>query len=162
MTVQRLDRVYICYRISDPAGDYKIFDDAGSLILPGRWNSQELPVLYTSEHYSTAMLEKLAGGMGNAPCNQHFTAITLDSGLSYEAVTKDYLPGWDTMRPSVSREYGSQWLRELRSALLIVPSYVAHIERNILINLRHPEARNIAVTLPEPVGWGEWLLQRTD
>lgn len=157
MTSQRLDRVLTCYRIGDPSGIFRIFDDAGSTVLPGRWNKEDSPIVYTSEHYSTAMLEKLAGSLGATPPNQHFIAIVLHNGLSYEAVTKDHLPGWDTATPSASREFGARWARERRSTLLFVPSYVARIERNILINLRHPEAKGISVSLPEPVWWDSRL-----
>jgi RES domain-containing protein len=40
---------------------------------------------------------------------------------------------------------------------LIVPSYVARIERNVIINLGHDEARSIAHDLPQPVWWDERL-----
>ena len=37
---------------------------------------------------------------------------------------------------------------ERRSAILIVPSYVARIERNIVINPAHVEAGDIETSLP--------------
>jgi RES domain-containing protein len=73
LTAQKLDRVLTCYRIGDPHGAYPIFDTTGSTINPGRWNTSVSPVLYTSEYYSTAMLEKLVHGSGKLPPNQHFT-----------------------------------------------------------------------------------------
>lgn len=159
MNPQRLDRVLTCYRIGDPGGAYRIFDATGSTLLPGRWNTEDSPLLYSSEHYATAMLEKLAAGQGSVPENQHFIVITLPNGLSYEVVTKDRLPAWDTRTPTSSRDFGARWIREMRSAILFVPSYVARIERNILINLRHPEATNITASLPEPVWWDERLFR---
>lgn len=67
MTAEVLDRVLTCYRIGDPAGHYPIFDATGSTVYPGRWNTAACPILYTSEHCSTAMLEKLAHGSGHMP-----------------------------------------------------------------------------------------------
>jgi len=154
---QRLDRVLTCYRIGDPNGEYRIFDDAGAAIFSGRWHITEHPVVYASEHYSTAMLETLSHASGVMPPNQHFITITVPNGLSYEMVTKDQLPGWDNHDPDISREFGACWAREQRSALLLVPSYVARVERNILINLRHPQIKEISVSLPEPVWWDERL-----
>ena len=98
MTVQRLDRTLTAYRIGDPTGEYPIFDATGSTIHPGRWNGANTPVIYASEHYSTAMLEKLVHANGLMPPDQHFIEITLPRGLSYEVVTRDYLHliGWDS------------------------------------------------------------------
>jgi len=58
VSAQILDRTVVAYRIGDPAGAYPIFDAAGSKLYPGRWNTPTSPLIYASEHYSTAMLEK--------------------------------------------------------------------------------------------------------
>ena len=84
VTAQLLDRVLTTYRIGDPDGAYPIFDATGSRIAPGRWNTADSPLIYTSEHYSTAMLEILANGMGRLPANQHFIQVTVPNGVSYE------------------------------------------------------------------------------
>lgn len=153
MTAQILDRVLKCYRIGDPDGVYPIFDATGSKLYPGRWNSPASPVIYTSEHYSTAMLEKLVHGSGSLPPNQHFIEITLPNGVSYEFLTPAHLPGWDDPAGTVSRRFGERWQIERRSLLLFVPSLVARIERNILINPEHPEFPRIAHDLAQPVWW---------
>ena len=70
MKAQTLDRVLTCYRIGDPDGEYPIFDATGSRIAPGRWNSPDTPLIYTSERFSTALLEKLVNGAGVLPPNQ--------------------------------------------------------------------------------------------
>lgn len=157
MPPQRLDRTVICYRIGDPDGDFPVYDAAGSALYPGRWNDADTPVIYAGEHYSTAMLEKLAQGSERLPPNQHYVAITIPKGTSYEIVTKDHLPGWDAKEPSVSREFGARWVRERRSAVLLVPNYVARIERSVIINPAHEDAAAIEVTLPEPVWWDRRL-----
>lgn len=157
MTPQRLDRVLVCYRIGDPDGRFAIYDAGGSRLSPGRWNTPETPVIYASEYYSTAMLEKLAHGSGRIPPNQHYLRITVPNGVSYEMVTSDTLPGWSDRDRRAAQSFGSAWATEGRSAILIVPSYVARIERNIVINPRHDEARSITHELPQPVWWDERL-----
>jgi RES domain-containing protein len=154
---QHLDRTLICYRIGDPAAEFPIYDGRGSVLYPGRWNTADSPVIYSSEHYSTAMLEKLAGGNGRLPSNQHYIVITVPKGTTYEVVTRDHLPGWDTLEPSASRAFGSDWAKQQRSCLLLVPSYVARIERNVVINPTHDEAGAIEMNLPEPVWWDRRL-----
>jgi len=157
LTGQRLHQPIVCYRIGDPEGDHPIFDAEGSRLWPGRWNTSAVPLIYASEHYSTAMLEKLANGNGRLPPRQHFIEITLPNGLSYEVVTKDSLPGWHEPDFAASRSFAGRWVAEARSAVLFVPSVVARMERNILINPAHPEFRQITHGLHLPVWWDRRL-----
>lgn len=156
---QKLDRTLVCYRIGDPDGVYPIYDGRGAVLYPGRWNRGRLPVIYASENYSTAMLEKLVHGNGHLPPRQHYIAITVPRGTSYEVVTKDHLPGWDTLEPSMSRDFGERWLQERRSALLLVPSFVARVETNVMINPVHDDVGAIETSRAEPVWWDERLFR---
>lgn len=153
MTGKILDRILTCYRIGDPKGKHPIYSSIGSKMFPGRWNDSANPVIYASEHYSTAMLEKLVHGNGMMPPNQHFMEITIPPGISYEMVTKDSLPGWADDDGAAARAHGTRWRNESRSAILIVPSFVARMERNVVINDDHPEARRISTGLHQPVWW---------
>lgn len=157
MAAQILDRVLTCYRIGDPDGQYPIYDATGSTIAPGRWNDATAPMIYASGTYSTAMLEKLVHGSGQLPPNQHYIEITVPYGISYEMVTPDILPGWHDTTFSASRPFGAQWQTEKRSAVLIVPSVVARMQQNILINPEHPEFYRIEHGLHQPVWWDSRL-----
>ena len=157
MPAQILDRVLTAYRIGDPDGAYPIFDATGSKLYPGRWNRAGSPVLYCSEHYSTVMLEKLAHGGGRLPPNQHHIEITIPNGVSYEVLAPSHLPGWDHPSCAPSRAWGHDWQRRRRSLLLLVPSVVARMERNVLINPEHPEFDRLAHGLHQPVWWDRRL-----
>jgi RES domain-containing protein len=157
MTAQVLDRTLTSYRIGDPAGAYPIFDATGSTIAPGRWNTPGSPLIYTSEHYSTALLEKLVHGSGRLPPNQHYIEITLPRGVSYEVFSPPALPDWDVMPATSSKVFGERWCVERRSLLLLVPSVVARLDRNILINPAHPEFGLVATSLHQPVFWDRRL-----
>lgn len=154
---QRLPDTHYAYRIGDPQGHYPIFDATGATLAPGRWHRQHAPVIYASEHYSTAMLEKLVRANGEMPPNQHWIRITLPRGLSYEIATAAAVPGWDRPLPEPSREYGTQWALQRRSAVLYVPSLVARMESDVLINPAHPEFGDIKTSLAEPIWWDERL-----
>jgi RES domain-containing protein len=39
----------------------------------------------------------------------------------------------------------------------VIPSYVAWVERNIVLNPAHPEFPQVATSLHEPVWWDERL-----
>ena len=153
MTAQILDRVLTAYRIGDPDGAYPIFDSTGSKIAPGRWNTADSAMIYAAEHYSTAMLEKLVHGNGRMPPNQHWIAITIPPGVSYEVLSVAHHPGWDAEDCLVAKAYGEDWQRSGRSLLLIVPSVVARMENNILINDAHPEVSRIGYSLHRPIWW---------
>jgi RES domain-containing protein len=157
VTAQVLDRTLTCYRIGDPAGAFPIFDATGSTLAPGRWNTRGTPVIYCAEHYSTALLEKLVHGSGRLPPNQHYVTITIPRGVRYEVLSPPALPGWDTMPATVSKAFGEQWCVERRSAILIVPSVVARLDNNVLINPSHPDFAGIAAGLHQPVYWDRRL-----
>jgi RES domain-containing protein len=157
VTAQKLDRILKAYRIGDPNGRYPIYDATGSKIYPGRWNTPASPMIYASEHYSTAMLEKLVHGSGFLPPNQHYIEIIIPNGVSYEILNIAHLPGWDDPAGSASKPFGNLWCQGGRSAILIVPSIVARIENNILINLEHPDARTITHGLHQRVWWDSRL-----
>ena len=108
-------------------------------------------MIYASEHYSTALLEKLVHGSGALPPNQHFITITIPRGLTYEAFSQASMPGWDSVPATVSKAFGEAWCVERRSVALIVPSVVARVESNVLINPAHPEFRHVTTT-PAPAG----------
>jgi hypothetical protein len=61
----------------------------------------------------------------------------------------------------VAQVYGETWHREVRSLLLFVPSVVARVERNVLINPQHPEFRQIKHTLHQPILWDTRLFTAT-
>ncbi|USI75020.1 RES family NAD+ phosphorylase [Sphingomonas morindae] len=157
MSAIRTDRLLTAYRIGDPDGAYPIYDCEGARLYPGRWNTAASPLLYTSEHYSTAMLEKLVHANSVLPPNQHFIRITIAPGVRYEMFQPAAYPGWDGKDESICKLFGAAWHAERRSALLLVPSLPARPERNILINLDHPDAAGISYSLPEPVWWDERL-----
>jgi RES domain-containing protein len=157
LTAQILDRTLTAYRIGDPQGAFPIFSAAGARFAPGRWHTPDAPIIYASEHYSTALLEKLARTSGDLPPNQHFVEITIDAGVSYEVFSPAHHPGWDAAEPVVAQAYGTAWRREGRSAVLIVPSVVARIERNILINPAHADFGRIRAGLHQPVWWDRRL-----
>jgi RES domain-containing protein len=154
---QRTDRVLTCFRIGDPNGEYRIYDSEGARLFPGRWNTPASPIIYTSEHYSCAMLEKLVHSSAILPPNQHYVRIIIPNGISYEVFQTAQHPGWDSNKESICKAFGESWYQEQRSALLFVPSIPARIERNFLINPAHPEAAQVTHELPEPVWWDDRL-----
>ncbi|GHE62468.1 hypothetical protein GCM10019059_22520 [Camelimonas fluminis] len=159
MSPQKLDRTLKAYRIGDPNGAFPIFDATGSTIAPGRWNTPGSPMIYAAANFSTALLEKLIYGSGQIPPNQHYVEITIPAGVTYEVLPEPLVPGWDASPPTVSKAFGDTWSKERRSLILIVPSVVARIDRNILINPAHPDFGKIETGLHVPVYWDQRLFE---
>ena len=143
------------FRIGDVDGRFPVWSTEGAMQVAGRWHDIGNEVIYASEHYSTALLEKLVYCNGVLPPNQHFVEVTIPAGVSYEIATKDSVPNWSDPNCASARAFGIQWYRELRSAFLFVPSVVARMERNIVINVKHADFRRISAGLETPVYWDQ-------
>lgn len=151
------------WRIGDPAGEFPVWSGAGAALFPGRWNLDGDAVIYATQSYPLATLEKLAHWNGALPPNQHFVEATAPAGTSYEVFQPAARPDWAAEAMTSARAFGAEWLRQRRSLLLLVPSVLAqgeNMERNVLVNPGHPEAAAIAVGLEVPVWWDGRLVRR--
>ncbi len=68
-------------------------------------------------------------------------------------------PAWDAESTAAARRFGDPWLNrnETRSAILLVPSVVARLEWNALVNPAHPGASQITLMRVERVVWDRRL-----
>ena len=144
------------HRLGDAGGLYPAYSGLGAAAYPGRWNARDQRVVYTCEHYSTALLEKLVRTTV-MPTRQQRIEITLPAGLSYEALGPESLRGWDDPVVRSARAFGARWYAEARSVLLFVPSVIAWPDRNVLINETHPDAARMSVGEETLVRWDERL-----
>lgn len=146
------------YRIADRR--HPIFDGTGARVHGARWNSPGREVIYASASYGCAMLEQLVhAGIGAVPKSQASIVIEVPA-IDIEEVCEADLPGWDRADFVVARRYGDLWLVERRTAVLLVPSIVARGDRNVLLNRKHPDFRNISFSDPEPVIWDRRLFEK--
>ena len=148
------------FRIGDER--YPIWDGTGAALIGGRWNSPGRPVIYGSLSYSTALLEVLVhANIGRIPDTQRLVIAEAHSTVSIEQFELAMLPsGWDSDQLGIARKLGDQWLTENRSAILLVPSIVARLDWNALVNPLHPEACLLKVAVPEKVLWDKRLFER--
>ena len=143
----------IVYRLAKRR--YPVFDGTGAALEGARWNSPGRVLIYASEHYATALLEKLAhAARTSLPGPHHAAAITIPDDLSIEIFEPAAVPGWELEDSTSARVFGDDWHASLRSAVLVVPSLPGQpIERNFVINPAHPEAPRIRVGTPFDVIW---------
>lgn len=80
---------------------------------------------------------------GNFP---ELLALAVD--LEEEVVSGPAFPG--RQETELSRAAGDAWLRSASSLALSVPSRVIPLERDVLLNPRHPAMAEVTVALAEP------------
>lgn len=147
------------YRVAD--GRHPIWDGMGAALIGGRWNSPGKPVIYGSLSYACALLEILAhANTGRVPATHQYVIAEAPEGVSVETLEGDVLPkGWDAENKASARAFGDQWLLEARSAVLIIPSFIARLDRNAMVNPLHPDAEQLIVSKPEKVMWDKRLFK---
>ena len=143
----------IVYRLAKRR--YPIYDGSGAALEGARWNSPGRLLIYASEHYATAILEKLVhAGRTQLPGTHHAAAIEIPDDLDLEVFSPTAVPGWDAEDSASARDYGDGWHAAGRSAVLVVPSLPGQpIERNFIINPGHPDAARIRVLPSFDVTW---------
>jgi RES domain-containing protein len=148
------------WRIAD--GRFDVFSPIGASLVGGRWNLPGLGVIYASRSYAGAMLECLAhAGIGRMPRTHVAIEIAIAATVSVERHDESSLPtGWDHADLHVARAFGDAWIRERRTAILVVPSVVARREANVLLNPQHADFGKISAGSPEPVVWDARLFAR--
>jgi RES domain-containing protein len=148
-----LPQTWQAWRIAN--GRFDPFSPVGAALVGGRWNSPGLGVIYASGSYAGAMLECLAhAGIGRAPR----THVSAEIATAEAVVVKRHdestlLAGCDRANLGVARAFGDAWIREQRTAVLIVPSVVARRQGNVLLNPQHPDFSGIVASAPESVLW---------
>ena len=148
------------FRIGDER--HPIWDGTGAALISGRWNSPGKPVIYGSLSYSCALLEILAhANIGRIPTTQRFVVADVPDRVSVASYDEQSLPvGWDSENSASARAFGDQWLKEERVAVSVVPSVIARLDRNALVNPLHPNANQLMVTAPEKIIGDKRLFER--
>ena len=146
------------YRIADMR--HAIFDGNGAMLHGARWNSPGRRIIYAAETYAGALLEILVHTSGAVPKSHGYVEIEIPAGLAIEELAPDKVPNWDSRSFATTRAFGDRWYDERRTPVLIVPSVVTRIERNVLINQEHPDFPQIRASQPSPVRWDVRLWTR--
>ncbi len=136
----------IVYRISN-----KLFSTdlsgTGAKLNGARWNSKGIPMLYTTEHISLALLEMLVHTQfKDYAIELDLLHIHLPDNSEIKEVTFSKLKtGW-IEDDDYSRFIGDEFIRSKQFLILKVPSAVVNEEHNFLINPNHPEFKKIKIS----------------
>lgn len=137
-----------------------VFSGDGAALYPGRWNEAGQPAVYCGASFGIAMLERLCyTALGRVPAGDRYVEVTVPDDV-VEVFDPAVHPGWREADSAVARAFGAAWIRERRSAALLVPSAVTGIDLNLVINTNHPDAGRITVGPETPVTWDKRLFSR--
>ena len=136
------------------------FSGEGSAKYGGRWNQKGTAVVYCSQSESLAQLEIL---VRTQRAKDLALYVLIEARVPEELIETlrhtDLPQDWNALPESNStREIGTKWATEKRSAVLGVPSVVVPTEFNFLLNPEHPDFSKIEIGNPKPVGWDPRLL----
>ena len=127
-------------------------DGIGGMYTSGRWHNKGHPIVYTATSAALAALEVLVHvDPLTAPTDLRLLAIELPDDLTTEVLELVSLPdGWHSVpAPTALQSLGSSWLTSGRTAALKVPSAVINVERNVLLNPRHPQMQRVRILSDE-------------
>lgn len=112
----------------------------GGRVAEGRWHVRGTPVVYCAEHPALCLLEFLVR-VDRRLLPDAYRMLRIEAPDSTSMRRLDRLPETD----AECRHAGQRWLEQRDTALLKVPSAVAHASWNVLVNPLHPEARRIRI-----------------
>jgi RES domain-containing protein len=123
----------------------------GSFLNAGRWHDEGTHVLYSSTHAAIAMLECLVNfDSRRPPSNMCLVVLEIDEHLI--TTLKSPLPkNWNAYpSPQKLKEIGNSFIAEQKFLGMEVPSAIAPLSKNILINPNHKNFNLIKIieTLP--------------
>lgn len=144
----------ILWRIAAETRHYLATDlsGAGAAAHPGRWNEEGQPVLYTAPTIAMAVLETAAHiDTAGFPLNRFLVRVDVLNAAWAARETLDIAalpPTWAAIPAGkASVAIGAEWLRSLRSLILVVPSVIVPEEQATLINPAHPHAAKLSATV---------------
>ena len=132
---------------------FEALDGRGGLLASGRWHTRGRAVLYCAANPATAVLEVLvrAGVRSPRALGRHyFLKLAWPDSLVRETVEPASLPALWSEDLTFTRGVGDRWLREGRSAALLVPSVLVPETMNVLINPAHVGAGQVVLEAVYP------------
>jgi formylglycine-generating enzyme required for sulfatase activity/RES domain-containing protein len=134
----------------------------GAALNPGRWNSLDRPIVYSSSSIALACLETVVhlAGDDSLPFPRQLVRITIPSPhwQQRKIFANEGFSGWSSAPTpehedewlAATRAWGDAWLLGLDSLLAEVPSVIVPEETNLLLNPRHPAHGEMVAEIVRP------------
>ena len=113
------------------------------MLIEGRWHRLGTPVVYCTDHPSTALLEILVHATRQTvPDFYQLIEIEAPDDVSVEYLDTDI----QSTDIEATRELGSTFLEARRHALLRIPSIIMPKAYNFVLNPKHSDAAGIFIS----------------
>ena len=135
----------------------------GAEINSGRWNGKGNAALYTAGSRALAVLEVAVHvPFGILPTNYYMITIEVaDESNMTRMEIRDLPENWNRNPPIRSTQYlGDDFLKENKYLILQVPSATVTGDFNYIINPRHPDFKNVKITMTEPFEFDSRLFKK--
>jgi RES domain-containing protein len=143
ISVWRIASQGLTWKANDLSGN-------GAALYPGRWNSLDRPIVYSSSSIALACLETVVHLAGDDPLPfpRQLVRITISSHhwQQRKSFANEEFSGWASAPTpehaedwlAATRAWGDAWLLGCESLLAEVPSVIVPEETNLLLNPLHP------------------------
>lgn len=130
----------IVYRLAKAA--FAPLDGEGARLYGGRWNSPGRPMVYAAANPSLAVLEVMVHldlPTELMPDDYQLIGIEIPDTAPTERIDKT------PAATAACRSVGDDFLARNAALVLLAPSVVVPLERNALINVRHPDMARVRI-----------------
>jgi RES domain-containing protein len=136
------------YRAFERKHEATAFSGEGARLYGGRWSSVGIAVVYTATTFSLALLEIMVNtSSARIPPDMVYAPIDIPDEIRLDVLDSTALPqNWfESPAPSECQLAGDSWIDRGATLGLVVPSAVARIDSNVLLNPAHPDFARIVV-----------------
>ena len=125
------------------------FDGEGARRSGGRWNSPGRPVIYTAESSALAILEMLVHMDLSLLAHYVVVPVRFEENAATRIDASALPRGWRAHPgPAALRKIGDDWLKQESTLALKVPTVVAPVGWNYLLNPVHPDFSGVQIGDP--------------
>ena len=128
------------------------FSGEGARIYGARWSLPGLNVAYCSESRSLAALEIIVNARnGTKLVGEPWAELSAEIPGELIEHPSRVPDNWrEYPHPRSTQNFGAEWVREQRSAVMRVPSVIVLGEFNFLLNPAHPDFKRVKIGKPAP------------
>ena len=115
----------------------------GGLLIEGRWHFRGIPIVYCTDHPSTALLEILVHAT-RYTVPDYYQLLEIEVPDDIETFAPTIAMNWDRDADE-TRRIGARFIADGIFALMNVPSVIMPKARNFLLNPAHADAGQIRI-----------------
>ncbi len=119
----------------------------GAKLFGGRWNSIGVPVLYTTENISLAVLEILVRtDINHLPLHYFLLKLELPDNIGVTLINKAKLKKeWKT-DVGYTQWIGNEFINSNKGLVMKLPSAIVDEEHNFIVNTNHQDFKKVKIT----------------